>query len=286
MSDVPLHDPLKVQRDEVLRKIGRNVVLFQHVEMTLKALLTVSTTAGSTHEEVERHRERRQNTVGKKTLGNLVGQFVDKILIAPEPSETITRSEETSAGSSFACRFNIDGDGYYEHKTARMAALVDERNQLIHHALTTFDLQSTAGLTSFDQHLELQAGRIRAEASDLEVAMSSLVEGRKQLVEYFASGEGAKAMELAWLQGSQIVQLLRDIAQEVARADGWSLLQLAGWHLHERAPEEASSYTMRYGHKSLKALLMASELFDLRDEPTEKGGVRVLYRLRRCATVA
>jgi hypothetical protein len=34
----------------------------------------------------------------------------------------------------------------------------------------------------------------------------------------------------------------------------------------------------RYGYKTLKELMLASEFFDIHEEPTKKGGVRVLYR--------
>ena len=34
----------------------------------------------------------------------------------------------------------------------------------------------------------------------------------------------------------------------------------------------------RYGYKTLKELILATEFFDIREEPTKKGDVRVLYR--------
>jgi len=36
----------------------------------------------------------------------------------------------------------------------------------------------------------------------------------------------------------------------------------------------------RYGHKTLKGLILATELFNVDEEPTDKGGVRILYRIK------
>ncbi len=35
----------------------------------------------------------------------------------------------------------------------------------------------------------------------------------------------------------------------------------------------------RYGHRTLKKLLRATELFDLKEEPTPGGGTRTVYRI-------
>jgi hypothetical protein len=35
----------------------------------------------------------------------------------------------------------------------------------------------------------------------------------------------------------------------------------------------------RYGHRTLKKLLRATELFDIEEEPTARGGTRTIYRI-------
>ncbi|MDN4503099.1 hypothetical protein QX776_11855 [Alteromonadaceae bacterium BrNp21-10] len=35
-----------------------------------------------------------------------------------------------------------------------------------------------------------------------------------------------------------------------------------------------------YGHKTLKGFMLATELFEFYEEETQKGGARVLYKLR------
>lgn len=58
------------------------------------------------------------------------------------------------------------------------------------------------------------------------------------------------------------------------------MLSVAGQLIRQHAPEEMAVLKERYGHKTLKDLILATELFDMIDESTDKGGTRVLYRLR------
>lgn len=44
-------------------------------------------------------------------------------------------------------------------------------------------------------------------------------------------------------------------------------------------PAELQDLRKRFGHSSLKAVLLATELFDIVDEPTPGGGTRTVYRI-------
>jgi len=63
-------------------------------------------------------------------------------------------------------------------------------------------------------------------------------------------------------------------------ADGWTLMSLAGDHVKRHAPEELDLLQERYRHKSLKILILASEIFNVPEETTNNGGMRALYRLK------
>jgi hypothetical protein len=49
---------------------------------------------------------------------------------------------------------------------------------------------------------------------------------RKQMAEFFSSPEGARQMELAFLQGSRLVAMLADCNAH-STPDGWALLSTA-----------------------------------------------------------
>jgi len=61
---------------------------------------------------------------------------------------------------------------------------------------------------------------------------------------------------------------------------GWAYLARAGQIARIHESDEVTQIKERYGHSTLKQLLIASELFDVLDEPLSKGGFRTLYRVK------
>jgi len=107
-----------------------------------------------------------------------------------------------------------------------------------------------------------------------------LIDGRKQLYDFFKSEVGKKHFQLSFLRQSRLTVLLGDIAAQTRRHDGWALMSIAGELVKKYAPEEIALLKERYGYKSLKALILATEMFDVYEEVIENGGIRVLYRLK------
>ena len=70
--------------DEVFRRIGRNLLLFQHIEHLLKQLMTNARLEGTVH-SMQANLDERRARIHKQTLGQLAGQFVDRahIFLAP-----------------------------------------------------------------------------------------------------------------------------------------------------------------------------------------------------------
>jgi hypothetical protein len=73
---------------------------------------------------------------------------------------------------------------------------------------------------------------------------------------------------------------LGEIAAQVVRPDGWTPLSIARQIISEQAPAELTDVYKRYGCKTLKRLILATELFEIKEEPKKKGGIQVLYRLK------
>lgn len=67
---------LGAAKDEVLRKIGRYMLLFQQVERMLKFIITNGTLSGHVSELLKK-REQQAKSVHKQTMGQLVGQFLE-----------------------------------------------------------------------------------------------------------------------------------------------------------------------------------------------------------------
>lgn len=63
------------------------------------------------------------------------------------------------------------------------------------------------------------------------------------------------------------------------RADGWTVLQTAQNLVRRDAPSELLDLRTRFGHATLKAVMLATELFDVAEEATPGGGIRTIYRI-------
>ena len=97
---------------------------------------------------------------------------------------------------------------------------------------------------------------------------------------FLTSEEGKEFFASSVPRKSSVVALLEDIAAQKARPDGWVPLSIAGQIIKQDAPDEISELHEKYGSKTMKALVLATDRFDLCEEPTAGGGIRVLYRLK------
>ena len=70
---------LQVLENEVLRKIGQNLMALQQVEGQLKTLLINSSVRSGPADAIQRQQLRRDQSIGKQTLGTLVGQFITEV---------------------------------------------------------------------------------------------------------------------------------------------------------------------------------------------------------------
>jgi len=268
---------LKKAKDVVLRKIGRNVLLFQQVEHMIKYLIANGQASGIISELIE-NQEQRTSSVKKQTMGMLAGQYLDEIHLG-RAEDTERQEELKEAYFSFSFKVDCDSD-YYETRKQALASIVDDRNDLIHHLLPKFNPHSIESCIEVDQYLDQQREKLLPELDLLKNMVENLQEGRKAIGEFLQSDEGKKHFKLQWLRQSRLVMLLVETATQVVRPDGWAVLDAADHLIRQHAPEEISALHDKHGHKTLKGLVLATELFDLCEEPTDRGGIRVLYRLK------
>jgi len=268
---------LENAKNEVLRKIGRNMLIFQQLEYMFKYLAANGNISGSIS-EVRAIKEQQAEIIKKQTLGQLVGQYLENThSVCEEVDESSVELEEAYISITF--KQNVD-EVYYENKKELLASIVADRNELIHHLLPRINPESIESWIETDKYLEQQREKLLPELDHLKSMIDNLDEGRKKLAEFLSSDEGKRQFKLSWLRESRLVMLLCDIASQAARHDGWTLLNIAGQLVRQHAPEEIAVLKKKYGYKTLKGLLSATELFDITEESTDRGGIRVLYRLK------
>jgi len=264
-------EKLETLKNEVLRKIGRNMLNFQNIEGMLKFLVANGTFSGYIS-ELELNKQKKAETIRKQTMGQLIGQHLENTYTDKKNIEPLVDLEETH----FSFQFNVECEkSHYENKKQALALLVDQRNDLIHHLIPKFNPNSIESCLEIEQYLEQQHKKLIPELNELREMCNRLLKLREQAANYLLSDEAQKDWDISDLI-LRLVNLLTNISSQTDRKDGWTLLNTVGQH----APEEIAELKAKLGHKTLKALILATGLFDIKEEPTKKGGMRVLYRLK------
>jgi hypothetical protein len=265
-------------RDETLRRIGRNVVLFQELENILKFLASAQYPSMPLS-EAKRTREVRVASIQVKTLGQVAGQVVEELFAASD--------EESSAPSEIAepwlaFSFRIAGDpAEIEESRRTLKALIEERNDLVHHVLARWNPHDAGSCRALSAELDEQRRRIIAEIERYRAFANTLKEGARELQGFIDSDDGKRYFDVMFLQNSRLAMLLSQIARSYARPDGWTLLSVAGAQVGKLIPEEFARLKREHGEGSLHRLVGALDLFEIESESTPDGGTRAIFRVRQ-----
>lgn len=261
--------------DEVLRRVGRNLVVFQQVEHVLKFLTTHAGFHAPARQFAERFAKHAES-IARKSMGDLAVKLTGTVLTRDERDTTPEEVDEAWFGFRFTVETDTESVARHE---AELKELVDRRNELVHHFLPRWqaavDGDAETTLSWLDAQREAAIGmldRLQGWAQTVQTA-------RKEQAAFFASDEGQRQLELVILRSSRLVVMLGQIAMATPRADGWTLLASAGHLIKREAPEELAGLRARFGYTTLKAVLLATELFDATEESTPGGGTRTIYRI-------
>ena len=264
-------------RNEALRRIGRNVVLFQQLESVLKFLAATQhpsmplSVAKATQEE-------RSESIRVSTLGQVARRVVEELFATPH-AESSSPLEITEPWLSFS--FRIGGDPTdLEANQRSLTALIDERNELVHHLLSRWNLHDAESCKRLSAELDEQRRRVIVEIEKYRAYASSVREMARELQVFIDSAEGKRQFDVMLLQSSRLAMLLAQIAKTHAREDGWTLLSVAGGQLSSLIPEQFAELKREHGEGSLHKLVAAIDLFDVQLETTPHGGTRSVYRSR------
>lgn len=261
---------LEKTRDEVHRKIGRNMLLLQEVEYLLKYLIANGKVAGSISEIME-IRQRQNESVKTKTLGQLVGQYVEDTHKNEMVTEIPGNLQEPHI--SFSVKVECSSDEY-ENKKKTLESIVKERNELIHHFLPRFYPDSIENWRKADEYLDQQHAKIFPEKNFLRHIIAAM----KKMAEYLASEEYEKELVSSVSSENPLVVKLVDFAEQFpAGPDGWTWLAAARKDFWKKAPEEMKLLSM---DNTLKNLILATGIFDLAEGRADNSDIQLLYRLK------
>jgi len=263
--------------DEVLRRVGRNLVIFQQIEHFLKFLLSSHQTSG-TAETLQANAKAQAECISTKTLGVLVEKYKTEIL--HDAGEEIPEVERPAGWFSFSYRLSVEKE-FLDSLHNDLKVMTDERNALVHHFLPRWQPGSDEGMAEALAYLDTQREKVLPMFEHLKRNIEGVEETRRYLQEFIKSPEYEKQFELMWIQSSPLIELLHEVAQKFCRKDGWTYLAHAGDLAAKELPDEVKALKERYGYKTLKKLLIGSEMFDVLDEPLSDGRFRTLYKVRQ-----
>jgi len=164
------------ERNEALRKIGRNVVLFQELERTLKWLHQMQRLSAPVS-RLERIMEARARAVRKHTLGRLGTSVLDAFHADDEPELRAPR-EITEPWLTFDFCIADAAEA-----KASLSSLTQERNELIHHLLDHYDLRDAKSCRKLSVDLDAQRERVVLEIKQYSAFRTAFIEAGRAHIE-------------------------------------------------------------------------------------------------------
>jgi hypothetical protein len=172
-------------RDEVFRKIGRNVVNFQKLEGMLKVLLKSSGFHGKAS-EIEAQVKDRNKSIEMQSMGKLVGSLFDSVLTNSSGEELPEDIDEPWISARFVIELEETEADNLKHA---LAEIVEERNKLIHQLLLSSVFNSIESCNELSAQLDSQREKLKPQFKRLHSFLQSKMKLHAQIAEFSASEE-------------------------------------------------------------------------------------------------
>ena len=279
-------------RDELHRKVGRNLLTYQAIELAMKYLVADALVEG-TPDSVAENARRRTEKVMVQTMGQIVGALFEQVLTdSPKHPPMVSSPTQIQIRSVF----NVEPgqtDGWAP-LMLRAQNVLAARNELVHHLLRQWPRGKDEELRALLEHLDTQhadAEPLRRELADLiRHQGEARAELGAELARRFSSPDWEAEFQTQVACGN-VAAGLQEVAEVSSRPDGWVVLSGALSRLHgeTRLKKDVDLLTQRWGKKWWNKLFEQSvEEFERSDEPmpnaTDPNQRRLLYRVRSAAS--
>lgn len=274
MSDQapPAHKPLI---DEVLRKVGRNLVIYQQIELMLKALANWAPISGTLF-DVTAEQEKRRSQLSKMGMG----QAMEYALRALGSSPTKPPAQATADTAEVWMAISVELSGG-ETLAATIQPGIDamrvQRNRLVHHLLEDWEMLSPTSCSVISSQLDTQRVAAMEVHERLKHYIDALADiAREHLAAWEPGGAGDQALRMHSLQHDPTVARLVAIVADDAAHGGWVDMSTAGRKLRERDSSGLDELLSSQKLKGLGQLVARVGLFEERVEPTPNGTRRMI----------
>ena len=174
-------------RDELFRRIGRNVVNFQYLEATLRSMIPALYNQG-TLKELQVNQDEVLRKHKKAALGELANAYHERVYGKNEEDEALADDILSEPTFAFSVRLEVTQETAAQRKRALMS-LVVERNRLIHKDLLSVDLKSREECEELSARLDEQYTRLRRHLDYLNSLRTGFQEMAAELGRLLESDE-------------------------------------------------------------------------------------------------
>jgi hypothetical protein len=264
--------------DEVLRRVGRNLVLFQQIEAMLKQVLRLADVKFELDPATHQHSMKMADE-SRSTLGQLVGKFANGVMVdasASSAAQVDVPDEVPTFQFDMALRVQLD-PAQLEEMEAKLAMVTEERNQLAHHFLPYWRPDDDAVMEAALVYLDAQREKVLPVWS----FFSDVLQGWKNFYEFTGTEAFSDVLKRGLLPEKSLADWLLEYARVHCRADGWTYLAQAGSDVEKAMPGLVTQAKLMLDCKTLKELLLPLEGFEVMEELLTNGGRRDLFRARR-----
>lgn len=267
---------LEELKEQIALEYGRCILQLQQFELTLKSILPSLKMSGFSDELTDNIARDRQALVCK-TLGHLVGELGLRTTLSDEQEIDDALIDRPY----ISVRFGLE-DG--EWMNDKLKQLVEMRNELVHHFLSHFALESETSCHDAISYLSAASNTIKDNREALASLLAAFNKSRNHLLELINSPAGEQFFLYGVLPGepvsnwqsTAIVISLQNAEHSISK-DGWTQLNDAIDLIRQQDPE---LYPKRYGCSSWREVIHQSQLFEV-DKRLSPTGVLTWYRTRQ-----
>lgn len=248
---------LKKRKKEILYKVGRNIFSYQKIENLLKIIHILK--------DLPINKNERNEKV----------EFINEITLGTSKNLLLSKNKPASTGLTISIEYPKD---YYDNKEKILAIITSERNELVHHSKSKFDMTSIDKCKKLEKKLDKEYKHTKKEIKFFKNHLKDIKKKFTYFKEQFKDNKNIELVKKMILENTYLNDQLVINLFKLYKNDKNSLVSLdeAGFFINDNFKEEV--IIMKKEYKSLKKFMLKTTLFDI---IVEKKTDRLFYKVKK-----
>ncbi|MFZ5638945.1 MAG: hypothetical protein ACOY82_20435 [Pseudomonadota bacterium] len=268
---------LRRASDDVLMRMGRNLLVYQRIERNLKQL-AANRRPLTLGPRIRPDDVRSQIDANRaKTERHTLGQLLPLAFMDADNSEASDSEDLGPIRMTISSRTTFDDDRqFFEWRKGWQEALVATRNRLAHAFLDNVDIETIEGCERAGSELDAAYDTALRLLHWLRSCLDGQTEAMLLGLEHVRSEEFWSSLHLP-LSLSALVVALGTTTERLARPDGWCVFDRAAQAVRAEQGDLIAEVLGLGNFRTLQHAAEATDAFAWREEPT-RNGTRWLFR--------